>query len=268
MSTEDRDRPQPRPCPSSRRAGSGRRRAVCTTVAIGTVLALGSLASPVRATLRVPTPGFDAPTAAVVFTYHCSSSVTESDETYTISGTVPAEVVQGTEFTLADVVVTGTPTVDLLLVSLTVDLVAPIGATSVDGLSRTFLGPGSSVPPGPVAPAGTANSSPPMSFRFVASGAVGTTVDFFSGTMASVVADISDPSYTVAVTCARTSGSSFAATTIVAEPPETTTTTTTAPTTTTTSGAPESDGADVLGAGLTAAPPASTSVVARPAFTG
>jgi len=109
-----------------------------------------------------------------------------------------------------------------------------------------------------------------MSFRFVASGAVGTTVDFFSGTMASVVADISDPSYTVAVTCARASGSSFASTTIVAEPPETTTTTTTTttPTTTTTSGAPESDGADVLGAGLTAAPPASTSVVARPAFTG
>jgi len=227
-------------------------------VAAGAVIAVAALATPVRATLRVPTPGFDAPITSVVFSYHCSSSVAESDELYTITGTVPAEVVQGSEFTLDDVVITGTPTVDLLLVSLTVDLVAPIGATSTDGLSRTFLGPGSTTPPGPIAPAGTPNSSPPMSFGFVASGEVGTTVDFFTGTVSSVVADISDPSFTVPVTCTRTGGSSFASTVIVAAPPVTTTT---IPTTTTTTTPVDPSG--VLSASATPTP-----VAVRPAFTG
>ena len=151
----------------------------------------------------------------------------------------------------------------------TVDLVAPIGATSVDGLSRTFLGPGSTTPPGPIAPAGTPNSSPPMSFRFVASGAPGTTVDFFSGTVSSVVADIANPSSTVPVTCTRTGGTSFASTVIVAEPPDTTTTTTTTPppptvpSTTTTTTTPV-DPFGVLAADLTAASPAAV----RPSFTG
>jgi hypothetical protein len=224
-------------------------------VAAGAVLAVAAMATPVRAQLRAPTPGFDAPVTSVAFEYRCSSSVVETDEVYTITGTVPAEVVKGSPFTLDDVVITGTPTVDLLLVSLTVDLVAPIGATSTDGLSRTFLGPGSTTPPGPIAPAGTPNSSPPMSFGFVASGAVGTTVDFFPGTVSSVVADISDPSSTVGVTCTRTGGSSFASTTIVAAPPETTTTTTTTTT--------PVDPSSVLS--TTATP---TPVAVRPAFTG
>ena len=261
--------------PSDIRPARRRRRSVRVAVAAGAVVAVAALAPPVRATLRVPTPGFDAPVTSVVFSYHCSSSLTESDEFYTITGTVPAEVVQGSEFTLDDVVITGTPTVDLLLVSLTVDLVAPIGATSTDGLSRTFLGPGSTTPPGPYAPAGTPNSSPPMSFTFVASGAVGTTVDFFSGTVSSVVADIANPSYQVPVTCSRTSGSSFASTVIVAQPPPsstTTTTTTTAPSSTTTTTttttavpvAPVEDPSGVLSANLSSATP----VAVSPAFTG
>jgi hypothetical protein len=242
------------------------RRSTKVAMAAGAVLAIAAIATPVQASLRVPTPGFDAPITSVVFSYHCSSSVAESDELYTITGTAPGEVVQGSELTLDDVIITGTPTVDLLLVSLTVDLVAPIGATSVDGLSRTFLGPGSTTPPGPIAPAGTPNSSPPMSFRFIASGEVGTTVDFFAGTVSSVVADIEDPSFTVPVTCTRTSGSSFASTVIVGVPPSTTTTsTTTAPTTTTTAPATTTttpaDPSGVLAAGV-------TPVSARPTFTG
>jgi hypothetical protein len=247
-----------------------RRRAGRTAIAVGTVLAVAALASPVRATLRTPTPGFDAPATSVVFTYHCSSSVAESDELYTITGTAPAEVVQGGEFTVDDVVITGTPTVDLLLVSLTYNVVAPIGATSVDGLSRTILGPGSMDPPGPIAPAGVPNSSPAWSFRFVASGAVGTTVDFFSGTVSSVVADIANPSITVPVTCTPNTGGAFASTLIVAPPPSTTTTTTSTTLATTTTTQPTTttpvDPSGVLAADLTAAVPPPVRV--SPAFAG
>ena len=246
------------------------RRSTKVAMAAGAVLAIAAVATPVQASLRVPTPGFDAPITSVVFSYRCSSSVAETDEFYTITGTAPAEVVQGSEFTLDDVVITGTPTVDLLLVSLTVDLVAPIGATSVDGLSRTMLGPGSTTPHGPIAPAGTPNSSPPMSFRFMASGEVGTTVDFFSGTVSSVIADIADPTFHVPVTCTRTGGSSFASTVIVGVPPSTTSTTaapTTAPAPPTTTTAPVAtttvpvDPSGVLSASV-------TPVSARPTFTG
>jgi hypothetical protein len=272
--TDERSTPDPL---DAAPPGRARRRTGRIAAGAAAALAVAALTPPVTASLRQPTPGFDAPITSVLLSYTCSSSLTTTNETYTITGTVPSQVVQGTDFTLDDVVITGTPTVDLLLVSLTVDLVAPIGATSIDGLSRTFLGPGSTNPPGPYAPAGSPNSSPPMSFAFNASGPVGTTIDFHSGTVSSVVAEIGNPSNTLPVTCTRTAGGSFASTTIVGVPPSsTTTTTTTPPTTTTTTVAPTTtttaptttttvDPSGVLAGNLNAAP---NPVGVQPSFTG
>jgi hypothetical protein len=218
-----------------------------------------------------------APTAVVravpTINYVRSSTMGQTPAVYEISAAVPAEVVQGSTFALQDVVVTGTPDVDLLLHHLTVEIDPPIGATTVDGLSRTIAGPGSLNPPGPFAPAGVPNSTPPLTFTFTATGAVGTTVEFFSGDVSTLVLEIGNPTNTLDVVCTRTSSDSFAATKIVAPvitttttaAPTTSTTSTTAPSTTTTTTAPEDpDAARVLGTTAERATP----VAASPSFAG
>lgn len=218
--------------------------------------------------------------AGATYTFTCSSAAGETQGTFTVTGSAPATVVAGTELELTDVVATGTTDIDLWLRSMTLVLDAPAGATSLDGLSRTFVGPAATDPPGPVAPAGSTNSSPPRSFRFLATGPVGSTVEFVLGRVDSVPAQIGNPSVTLDVSCHRVAGGAFASTVIVA-PPTTTTSSTTSTTTsvvpsttaipsTTAAPAPAVDpAAQVLAADQVApAAPVAASVTVQPAYAG
>lgn len=222
--------------------------------------------------------------AGTTYTFSCSSTAGTSEGTFSMTGTAPATVVQGSEFELTDVVATGTTDIDLWLKSMTIVLDAPAGATPLDGLSRTFVGPAATDPPGPVAPAGSTNSSPPRSFRFTATGPVGSTVEFVLGRVDSVPAQIGNPAVTLEVTCTRVAGGAFASTVIVAPPvttsttststtttPSTTATTSTTPVTTGSTSGPSTTGvsAQVLGAGqVLPTAPVAASVAVQPAYAG
>lgn len=221
-------------------------------------LALAAVAVPLGTPLALAPP-VSAASFSTDFDYACSSAIGSSPTEYTIEAEVPDEVVAGEPFDLSPVVLSGTAPVDLLLVQLTFEVDDPDGADATDGLSRQFFGPGSTNPPGPIAPEGSYNSTPEMTFGFVATGEVGSTIEFYSSTVSSTAAEIGNPSNTLDVACERVSEKPFATTTIVAPPPPSTTTTTTSTSTTT---QPE---ADVLG--IQAAAPAQP-VVAAANLTG
>ena len=124
-------------------------------------------------------PASVADAASTEHTYHCTSAVGASDTSYTIDAVAPTQVEQGSTFAVDPVVVTGTPPVDLLLADITFGILAPAGATLTSPAEIHFDGPGSTDPPGPIAPAGVPNSSPPMSFSMVATGAVGSTISIY-----------------------------------------------------------------------------------------
>lgn len=234
-------------------------------LAAGAAVAVLAVVTPPALAARAPRPAPSTTPGAVTYTYHCSSTAGHSDTEYTLVGTAPAEVVKGSTFSLTNVVISGTVPVDLLLAQLTFRLDAPLNATSVDGLSRTFDGPGSTDPPGPFAPKGSTNSSPPMTFVFVASGPVGSTIAYRPGEVSSIAVEIGNPANRLPVSCHREGGPAFAVTKIIAA--TTTTTTSTTTTTTTAPVTPDTGAASVLAATATA-PPAAAAVAAQPAFTG
>ena len=214
------------------------------------------------ATLGLVAAGSLAPAGAGTWDYTCTSALTTTAERNTVVGTAPATVVQGATFELSDVVLSGTPGIDLLLVTLSLSLEAPVGAEPLDGLTRTWDGPGSLDPPGPYAPAGSTNASPATSFAFRATGPAGSTIELWPGDVTTTVADIADPSLRLDVACERTGGEPLAVVRIVA------------PTTTTTTGAGVAGaGVEAAGAGgdgttTTTAAPAADAVTARPSLTG
>jgi hypothetical protein len=197
--------------------------------------------------------GVVAPAGAADYDYACHSALSQSPTEYTVVGDVPDEVFAGETFELSDVVLTGTPSIDLYLQELTFELVDPIGATPVSSLATTWTVDGFP----PLTPAGSTNSSPPVDYQFVATGPVGSTIRFFPDDVSSVVRSHEDSDFELAVTCERVSGPAFAETTIVERPPD----------------APEpptsSASGDVLGTGLGVAPASVATPVSAPAtFTG
>ena len=207
-----------------------------------------------------------APAGAGTWDYTCTSDLTTTAEQNSVVGSAPATVAQGATFTLSDVVLSGTTSIDLLLVELSFSMVPPVGAEPLDGLTRTWTGPGAEDPPGPYAPAGSTNAAPPTSFAFRATGPVGSTIELWPGEVATTVADIADPSIQVDVACERDGGSPLAVVEIVAPPPPTTA-----------SGVAgagvvgQGDGAGAGGAGgatPTTAAPSAEAVTAAPSLTG
>jgi hypothetical protein len=175
-----------------------------------------------------------------------------SDTSYTIDADAPTQVEQGSTFAVDPVVVTGTPPVDLLLADITFGILAPAGATLTSPAEIHFDGPGSTDPPGPIAPAGVPNSSPPMSFSMVATGAVGSTISIYPGPVTSTVVDPDDLTNRLDVSCSEIVPTAIAVIEIVAQPSD--------PTTTASTAAPS----DVLAATAAAA----QAVTTTPAVTG
>ncbi len=182
-----------------------------TTTIVATMLAGAALLLPVSIG---PVPAAGA--AATDHTYHCTSLAGSSDSTYTIDATAPAQVEQGTEFAVDPVVVTGTPTVDLLLADIAFGILPPSGATLTSPAILHFDGPGSTDPPGPIAPAGVPNSSPPMSFSMVASGPVGSVITLYPAPVTSTVVDPADLSHRLDVSCSEITATAIATIEIVA----------------------------------------------------
>ncbi len=154
--------------------------------------------------------------------YHCTSAVGASDTSYTIDATAPAQVVQGSAFAVDPLVVSGTPSVDLLLADITFGIVPPADATLTSPAQLHFDGPGSTDPPGPIAPAGVPNSSPPMSFSMVATGPVGSTIAIYPAPVTSTVVDPSNLANRLEVSCSEIVPTAVALVEIVAAPPGTT----------------------------------------------
>ena len=195
-------------------AGQVRRRIGATTVA--TLLAGAALLVP--ASLG-PVPAAGA--AATDHTYHCTSLAGSSDSTYTIDATGPTQVVQGTALAIDPLVVTGTPAVDLLLADITFGILPPANATLTSPAVLHFDGPGSTDPPGPIAPAGVPNTSPPMAFTMVASGPVGSVITIYPAPVTSTVVDPADLSHRLDVSCSEIVATAIAVIEIVAPPPST-----------------------------------------------
>ena len=93
--------------------------------------------------------------------YHCRSAVGESDTEYTVVADAPTSVVQGTTFDVKNLVVTGTPPVDLLIARISFGIEVPANATTVSPTTIAFDGPGATDPPGPIAKKGVPNSFAP-----------------------------------------------------------------------------------------------------------
>ncbi len=189
--------------------------------------------------------------AATDHTYHCTSPVGSSDSTYTIDATAPAQVVQGTSFAVDPLVVTGTPSIDLLLADITFGILPPANATLTSPDIIHFDGPGSTDPPGPIAPAGVPNSSPPMSFSMVATGPVGSTVTIYPAAVTSTVVDPANLTNRLDVSCSEIVATAVAVIEIVPAPDT--------PTTPSTGATPAT--AAVLAATATAAQAVTTSAV-------
>lgn len=175
-----------------------------------------------------------SPALGVTDSYSCTSSAGGSTTTYTVTGDVAATVAQGSSFQVTNIVVTGTPDVELWLEDIQFTFANSAGATATGSLTNSFVGPAGTEPPGPPAPAGVPNSSPAMTLDFGADGAVGTVVDFYLVDVSATAVEIGaeDDPMKLDVSCSNSESEPFASTEIVA--PQETTTTTAAPTTTTT----------------------------------
>lgn len=203
-----------------------------TTRRMGAAVAVTALLSVV---LVFSAGAADETVSSVDFGYHCDSAAGHSETDYTMTATAPDQVVQGTTFQVSDFVVTGIPPEDLLISHISFAIDPPANATSESPLFYQFDGPGSTVPPGPIAKKGIPNSSPAMSFTLQATGPVGSTIDIYPGNVSSTVVNPDDLSQTLDVTCARDLPVLLARITIVAPPDSTTSTTSTTTSTTTSS---------------------------------
>src|SRR5262245_30612817 len=101
-----------------------------------------------------------SPAFAAKYAYGCHSAVGSSATEYFVVGDAPDEVVQGTQFKLERVVLTGTVPQDLYIDQLSFSLHDPANATPDDGLTRSWGHDG--MPP--LTPDGSTNSTTEMTF--------------------------------------------------------------------------------------------------------
>jgi hypothetical protein len=125
-------------------------------------------------------------------------------QTIDVVGSAPATAPRGSKFTLSNVVTTGAAPVGVTVLSTTFSLASPANATPLSPLSVTTPGPFTPPPGQPIV-------SPPMSFDFLASGPVGSLIEFLPGNITTELAVFGT------VNCTLDPGQpAFASTTIVA----------------------------------------------------
>jgi hypothetical protein len=118
--------------------------------------------APFASTTVVDAPGY---------AFMCSVLGITLRQTIDVVGVAPASVPAGTAFSLTDVVSSSTSPVATTVQSVTFSLAAPVNATPTSPLSSTTPGPFTVAPGVPI-------RSDPMTFDFVASGPVGSVVEF------------------------------------------------------------------------------------------
>jgi len=123
---------------------------------------IASGSSAFASTLLIERPGYQ---------FSCTILGLTLQQTIDVVGNAPSSVEHGSTFALADVVTTSTAPIDTVVQSVTFTLETPANATPVSPLSITTPGPF-------VVPAGVPFNSAPTSFDFVASGPVGSVVEF------------------------------------------------------------------------------------------
>jgi hypothetical protein len=188
--------------------------AASTAAVLGAVLiALGFVA------------GVGAVPGGATYVFTCTSDAgTSSEVEYHVSASFPPHVQQGEPFNVKEVVVTGTPSVPLLIAALHLEFTVSPGA-NVASLSHDIAGPGASVPPGPIALPGIPNATDPVDFGLEAVGPVGTEISMSLAEVSSTVVNPLDLSQTAQVTCTYASGPPFGSTTIIPKHGRPTTTT-------------------------------------------
>jgi hypothetical protein len=147
------------------------------------------------------------------YQFHCHSAAGSSDVTYDVSASIPPQAQQGENFTINNVVVTGTPSVPLLIAHLHIEFTVSPG-TDKSVLTDDLDGPGSTNPYGPIAQPGVPHSTDPISYTLKATGAVGTTIHFKLGVVSSTVVNPQNQQV-LPVECDYSGGPDFGTVTII-----------------------------------------------------
>lgn len=118
-------------------------------------------------------------TDAPGYRFSCAVLGITIEQTIDVVGVAPASVPMGSAFSLTDVVTRSSSPIATTVQSTTFTLMSSANATPTSSLSNTTPGPFT-------VPAGVPVASAPMSFDFVASGPVGSVVEFRPGSIVTV----------------------------------------------------------------------------------